>query len=82
MEGVGFGVGVVVNFGVGVGVAAVVGVGVLVGAGVGVGVGVGPVMEIVASVDQTEAEGQLGVYLPTLNKYSPGHYSKNWRYQA
>ena len=60
-----FGVGVGVGFGVGV----LVGTGVFVGPGVGVGVG--PVSVIVDSVDQS-GEPQLGVYLPTLNRYSPG----------
>lgn len=40
--------------------------------GVEVGVGVGPVIASVDSCDQTDGELQLGVYLPTLNKYSPG----------
>jgi hypothetical protein len=65
-----FGVGVGCN--VGFGVTAWVGVGVGVSVGAGVGVGVEPVIATVSSVDQTDAELQLGVYLPTLNRYSPG----------
>jgi len=66
--GVGVREGVRVHVDVGIGVVVFVGVAV----GTGVDVGVGPVIAMVASVDQTEAELQLGVYLPTLNKYSPG----------
>lgn len=40
--------------------------------GFGVGVIVGPVIATVTSWLQTEALEQLGVYLPTLNRYSPG----------
>jgi hypothetical protein len=65
-----FKIGVGVTVGLGVAVAVGVGVDTLVG--LEVGVGVGPVMAIVDSCDQTEAELQLGVYLPTLNRYSPG----------
>lgn len=65
---VGFTVGFIEGEGVGLGV----GVGVEVEVGKGEGEGVGPVIAIVVSVDQTDGEPQLGVYLPTLNKYSPG----------
>lgn len=73
-----FGVGVFVGFLVGVGVlvGTFVGMGVFVEVGGEVGevveVGVGPVIAIVVSLDHTEGELQLAVYLPTLNKYSPG----------
>ena len=52
----------------GTGVAVFSGFGVCVGAGVTVG----PVSTIGISSDQTDAELQLGVYRPTLNRYSPG----------
>ena len=74
--------GIFVGFGVcvgtvdGAGVCVTVGFGVFVGAlvadGAGVGVCVGPVSATVTSPLQTDAELQLGVYRPTLNKYSPG----------
>lgn len=76
--GVGLGlgdfVGTGVRVGVGVGVLVSVGaeVGLSVGLGVGDRVGVGPVILTVSSFDQSALESLADVYLPTLNKYSPG----------
>jgi hypothetical protein len=67
---VGVGVFVTVGFGVFVCVGEFVGVTVFVGACVGVGDG--PVIATATSVDHTDGELQLDVYLPILNIYSPG----------